>query len=467
MRSLALVVWVTLFFSSSALANYSQSKHWFYSQSYEDRIAVQLLLIFTGDYVAIVDATFGKRTYEALLNYQYRKGFQPDGVLDDQEFGQLMADGGSVMEKVGFEFRDEPKTGVTLGIPENLFSAIEPTKRGMRWTAKDQLIELETLRIPHYDTGYRQLFERLSRENRNRSVEYKLYRNDYFIVSGTTRDKDFYLRAFRTERDTRGFSLSWNTEISALMDRVAVAMSNSLTFFDGSQTANRPRQPDTAYSNLDAPSSKSQPKQTSSSGSGYFVSEKGHIGTNYHVIENCSRLEVTGFGLARVIKQDELNDLAIVRISSGAIASHAKFRPLPVRRGEAVYVLGFPFSSILGNSLTISEGIVSSPSGIGGDVRHFSLSAPVQPGNSGGPVLDASGSVIGTVVAKLDAMKTLEVAGSLPENVNFAVQGNMMATLMASANIEPTYAVDAEEKSSAAVASLAEQFTVQIVCHPS
>lgn len=449
-----------LFVSTIALANQSQSKNWFYSQSYEDRITVQLLLIFTGDYAAIVDATFGKRTYEALLSFQYRNGFPADGVLSARELDELMIEGGSVMEKVGFEFRDEPTTGITLGIPEKLFVSMEPTRRGIRWTSRDDIIELETLRIPSSQTGYKQLFARLSKESRSRNIEYKLFRNNYFIVSGTTRGKDFYLRMFRTKHDTRGFSLSWEREVSTLMDRVAVAMSNSLTFFDGAQRADLPRAPGQGAPKPEVPRS----NQTRSYGSGYFISPEGHIGTNFHVIDGCARLQVAGHGSAEVVKIDEANDLAIIQTQTTNQLSFAKFRPMPVRRGEDVFVLGFPLSDILGNDLNISEGIVSSLSGIRGDVRHFSVSAPVQPGNSGGPVLDASGNSIGTVVAKLDAMTTLEVAGSLPENVNFAIQGNMMATLMSSANIEPSYSLENVEKSSADVASLAESFVVQIIC---
>jgi serine protease Do len=152
MRYLFLTVCFYLCFCESAHASYSQSKDWFYSQSYEDRIALQLLLIFSGDYVAIVDATFGKRTYEAILGFQYRNGFPTDGVLNDRELDQLMAEGGSVMEEVGFEFRDVPNTGITLGIPENLFVSMEATQRGVRWTGRNKIIELETLRIPHYET---------------------------------------------------------------------------------------------------------------------------------------------------------------------------------------------------------------------------------------------------------------------------------------------------------------------------
>jgi serine protease Do len=164
-------------------------------------------------------------------------------------------------------------------------------------------------------------------------------------------------------------------------------------------------------------------------------------------------------------RSDATNDLAIIQVETTKSHTVAKFRSAPVRRGEEIFVLGFPFSDLLGNNLTISEGIVSSLAGIGGDVRNFHLSAPVQPGNSGGPVLDASGDLVGTVVAKLDAMKTLELAGTLPENVNFAVHGNMMAILMSSANIEPSYAAPTDDMSAADVSSKAESFTVQVLCN--
>lgn len=466
MRTFVLSVWISLCLCVSAVADYAQSKSWFYSKSFEDRISIQLLLIFSGDYVAIVDATFGKRTYESLISFQSRHGFAADGVLNQREYEALRTEGGSVMNKVGFEFRDEPSSGVTLGIPEKLFVSVDPTRRGARWTSKDRLIELETLQIPNYDTDYRQLYERLSAESRTRRVEYKVFRNDYFVVSGTTKGKKFYLRLFKTRNDTRGFSLSWVDELSALMDRVAVAMSNSLTYYDGSSQANLAPQPQQPSPSISSEPTTEPGQSRSSSGSGYFVSNQGHIGTNAHVISDCGIINVVGHGRAFVVKVDEVNDLAIIQVNTQKSHAVASFRPIPVRRGEQVYVLGFPFGALLGDNLTISEGIVSSLAGIGGDVRHFNLSAPVQPGNSGGPVLDASGAIIGTVVSKLDAIKTLELAGSLPENVNFAVRGNMMAALMASVNVEPDYSLanDGEGKNAADIASEAENFTVQITC---
>jgi serine protease Do len=465
MRVLIASVLFLLSFSNLAFANYNQSKNWFYSKDRDERIVIQLLLIFTGDYVAIVDAAFGKRTYDALRQFQLKHNENPDGVLSERELRLLWDQGGSVMEKVGFEFRDDLSTGITLGIPESLFVSMEPTERGTRWIDKNGIIELETLRIPQFETSYEQLYRRLAAENSNRRIEYKFFRNNNFIVSGTNRGKKFYLRMFRTRSDTRGFSLAWDGEVGALMDRVSVAMSNSLSFYDGSEAARSPQiKNQTPPVSSVVPPPKTTP-QNRSSGSGYFVTADGHVGTNHHVIEECASIRVAGHGPARLVKVDATNDLAIIQVETTKSHTVAKFRSAPVRRGEEIFVLGFPFSDLLGNNLTISEGIVSSLAGIGGDVRNFHLSAPVQPGNSGGPVLDASGDLVGTVVAKLDAMKTLELAGTLPENVNFAVHGNMMAILMSSANIEPSYAAPTDDMSAADVSSKAESFTVQVLCN--
>lgn len=466
MRRIALTLLFLLTFSISSYAEYNQSKRWFDSKPEQERLEIQLLLIFTGDYIAIVDAAFGNRTYEALRKFQHKNNLAPDGVLSERELRLLWKQGGAVMQDVGFKLRDDLTTGVSLGVPENLFVSIQPTKRGMRWTGKNQLIELETLRIPNVETEYVELYRRLSKESPDRRVEYKFYRDDNFIISGTNRGKDFYLRMLRTRRDTRGFSLSWNEEVSAVMERVSVAMSNSLSLFNGSTASNpvmRPGPiPNTEWG---GEASETNTSQQRSAGSGYFVSQSGHIGTNNHVIEGCTHISVADYGPAQLVKSDQTNDLAIIKVETNNDHTVAHFRTAPVRRGEEIFVLGFPFSDLLGNNLTISEGIVSSLAGIGGDVRNFQMSAPVQPGNSGGPVLDASGDLVGTVVAKLDAMKTLELAGSLPENVNFAVHGNMMAILMASANLVPAYAVPSERMSAADVSSKAEKFTVQIICN--
>jgi S1-C subfamily serine protease len=77
---------------------------------------------------------------------------------------------------------------------------------------------------------------------------------------------------------------------------------------------------------------------------------------------------------------------------------------------------------MLSSDFTVTTGIVSSLSGLLNDTRHLQISAAVQPGNSGGPLFDTSGQLIGVVVAKLDARTVIKVTGTIPENINFAIK---------------------------------------------
>ena len=104
----------------------------------------------------------------------------------------------------------------------------------------------------------------------------------------------------------------------------------------------------------------------------------------------------------------------------------------PVRTGDAVFTLGFPQVQLQGAEAKFTDGSISSLSGIAGDPKFFQISVPVQPGNSGGPLLDASGNVVGIVVSRLDAIGTLLATGSLPQNVNYALKSSFVLPLLES-----------------------------------
>ena len=90
--------------------------------------------------------------------------------------------------------------------------------------------------------------------------------------------------------------------------------------------------------------------------------------------------------------------------------------------GDSVTAIGFPFHGLLTSDLTVTTGIINSLSGILNDSRFMQISAPVQPGNSGGPLLDTSGHIVGVVAEKLNALKIAKATGSIPENINFAIK---------------------------------------------
>ena len=173
-----------------------------------------------------------------------------------------------------------------------------------------------------------------------------------------------------------------------------------------------------------------------SSGSGIVISESGYILTNDHVVDGCRELWVRRYGdigrAAAVLHRDAANDLALV-VAEGAIgaAAVAAFRTgVPVRAGESIAAYGFPLAGTLSSSGNIVSGNITAVTGVADDVRYFQISAPVQPGNSGGPLLDFSGSVVGIVNAKLNELAWARKTGDIPQNVNFAIKANVILSFL-------------------------------------
>jgi S1-C subfamily serine protease len=171
-----------------------------------------------------------------------------------------------------------------------------------------------------------------------------------------------------------------------------------------------------------------------SAGSGFFVTTDGYFVTNHHVIADASRIRVqTAAGAlpATVVRADATNDLAILRVEG-------QFKALPVRgsRGlklaDLVSTLGFPNPDLQGQEAKYSSGEVAALSGPGDDPRFLQISMPIQPGNSGGPLVDSAGCVVGVVVAPLDKIATLKLTAGPAENVNYAVKGTILLGVLES-----------------------------------
>jgi hypothetical protein len=208
-----------------------------------------------------------------------------------------------------------------------------------------------------------------------------------------------------------------------------------------------------------------------SSGSGVVIGTKGEILTNFHVVEACQKITVRlasgNSQLSALVARDERNDLALIRLAGtdNSPASIAMFREgLPVRAGDAIVALGYPLSGILATDANVSVGNVSALSGIADDSRYLQISAPVQPGNSGGPLLDASGHLVGVVTSKLNALRVARFTGDIPENVNFALKAEVARTFLDSKGIEYQMARSDKQLSAADVGEMARAFTVHIEC---
>jgi hypothetical protein len=182
----------------------------------------------------------------------------------------------------------------------------------------------------------------------------------------------------------------------------------------------------------EAPSSGSDnsasPDSPTATGTGFFITDDGYLITNNHVVKGATKVRLlTSAGLidAKVVQVDAGNDLALLKATG-------RFSPLPIspsrsaRLGSTVATVGFPDIGLQGFAPKLAKGEIASLAGAADDPRYFQISVPVQPGNSGGALVDAHGNVVGIVAAKLDAGVALETSGALPENVNYAVKSSFL-----------------------------------------
>jgi uncharacterized protein len=201
--------------------------------------------------------------------------------------------------------------------------------------------------------------------------------------------------------------------------------------------------------------------------SGFFVSHEGDLITDNHVIEGCRELRVVRddkSNTARVVGTDPAADLAVLRVpdKAGDIAS---FRTELEKPGEAVIVAGYPLQGLLTSKASVTTGIISALAGPKEDKNLIQITAPVQPGNSGGPLVDARGTVIGVIVSKLNSLRVARATGLLPENINFAIKGDLVRALLDKNGIK--YDASTSKFEQLATPEIAEKvfkFTAMVQC---
>lgn len=182
-------------------------------------------------------------------------------------------------------------------------------------------------------------------------------------------------------------------------------------------------------------SSSRNDNKTTSTGSGFFLTSDGIIATNAHVIKGSKEIVVSlavednliDYN-AKVLLSDNTNDVALVQIID---EDFKKLPPIPYgfseysEIGSRVFTIGFPLNEIMGSNYKVTDGIISANSGFNDDIRFYQISVPLQPGNSGGPLFDSEGNIIGITTARLNA----EVLNTKSENVNYAIKSAYLYNL--------------------------------------
>lgn len=202
-------------------------------------------------------------------------------------------------------------------------------------------------------------------------------------------------------------------------------------------------------------------------GTGFFVNSSGQALTNHHVVDGCKEVRVAGQDSAiKVVTSDTVNDLALLQIQGKTNAATLTDEPAKLRQGEDVVVYGYPLNSILSSGGNLTPGTVSALSGLGNNSNQIQITAPIQPGSSGSPVLDKKGNIVGVVAMKLSDSKMAKATGQIGQNVNFAVNGQTVKAFLDANKV--SYKTGggffSREKSNADIAEDARKWTVVLEC---
>jgi len=227
--------------------------------------------------------------------------------------------------------------------------------------------------------------------------------------------------------------------------------------------------PKAVAAKTDAPSSTKSGKTEGHTGTGFVISASGHIITNHHVIDGCigdikGNLTGQAASTLRVVNSDPTSDLALLQGPAESFKTFARIRDRTIHSGDSIVAIGFPFHGLLSSDFTVTTGIVSSLSGMLNDTSRLQISAAIQPGNSGGPLLDTSGAIVGMVSAKLDALRIARYTGSIPENISFAIKTGAIRDFLDNSVVPYETAAPGTELKTADIAANARAYTLLISC---
>jgi S1-C subfamily serine protease/peptidoglycan hydrolase-like protein with peptidoglycan-binding domain len=488
-----------------------------------ERRDLQAALIWTGDYVGLVDGDFGPMTRAAVRSFQAREGRLVTGFVDRGDADALVAARDRQMSAAGWQLVEDGPLGIAVGIPTRFFAGVAATDLGKQAEGAGEAggALLSLLSLEGGRETLEQLREAALAEVARDRDRYETSDAASFTISGIAGGRVLYSYAVRTGDRVRGFLLSYDTGQRSLLDPVAIAMRSSFRQreiaaaprLEDALAARPPRRetqprpdprpvpertnpreatPRSPYAasgvagRREDPSARRPPRETApqtprpdrrppdpgpdagevdSTGTGFYVSLDGRILTNQHVVDGCRRMIVDGKDDAEVLATDEDNDLALLSLpQTREETAVAKFAPIAPRLNSDVTVVGYPLYGLLGG-LNVTRGVVSALSGLRGNMTFIQISAEVQPGNSGGPALNEKGYVIGVVQSKLDALRLSRISGDIPQNINFAVRADVAQAFLIREGVKPlTGPADRADLPPADLAEEAQRFTVLLQC---
>jgi serine protease Do len=435
--------------------------------TYTERRFLQAALAFEGHYVGLFDGDWGRMSQEAMQRYTVNEfGSQPEewhtAMLALSFFERYQSD--------GWDMRYFPALKMSLMLPLTSLIVDAPTEHLLNYRHRNSSLAVSVGR--HSVATASNLHRYTMNAHSNNETPYSVRKDNIAISTATTRDgTKLYTRSNYIDGGWSTIMVSakpWDLNtLQAVSSSIAKGNSAPLDITRGGKLIEVVKKTialstSADETDIEPPRTLNKPDRTGGSGSGFVVSASGHILTNAHVVKDCSAILVDGISATLVDASSEF-DLALLQANLEDSKRVAVFSASPAMLNSDVTAVGFPYAGLLGG-INVTRGSISSLKGLGGDSNTFQITAPVQSGNSGGPVLASDGEVVGVVVSKLDATLMAQKGGDVPQNVNFAIRGEIAKLFLAQNQVEAILSLDNVALAPEQLAKSAANFTTFIEC---
>lgn len=374
-----------------------------------ERLAMQLDLIWSGDYRGLADGEFSDRLVDAVKDYQKRNKLKVTGLLAPEERASLAAAVAPRQDAAGWHMAEDPVTGARVGIPAKFATKVTPGSNGTRWSSEQGQLQIETFRI---DTGatLEAVFDQQKKMPRRRVSGSSLL-SDSFVIIGMQGLKKMRVVGFVRDGEVRGLTILYDQAMEGSIDPLVMPISGTyLPFAQGLALAGVAE----------------APRRKVEYGTGVFVSAAGHVLTDRRVVEGCQIITLPGLGHAERVAEDRDAGLALLRING---VSGQGVAPLAAGDDDAssVTLVGVadPAAQAGGGVVSVATARV--------DSNAHSLDPTPAPGFSGAAAFSASGRLAGVVrlhpVLTSSAAPAAAQGGVVPaEAIRRFLQGNNVAS---------------------------------------
>lgn len=443
--------------------------------SSDDQRYTQLGLAFQGHYNGLLDGKWGRLSQRALDSYA---AAEFSTAPENWQLAALAFDTFSLIEQDGWAmFHNDwlqmsylfPMTAGREGSHTDIFTNWEHRGNSLRYSFARTPVERASA-IHTY----------VSEADSTAAGPYTVRRDNFAVTRATAADGNLLYARSRyvggywstvlisaQRADAKIFGAVTSSIVDGYSPAIVITQGGALNTYITETIALLEQEDDTDAHEPEQVATATAPAQTGvpdlrGTGSGFIVTAKGSVLTNAHVVEGCSSITAGGMP-AKIVETSDTFDLALLTVETDKELAFARFAAAPAPLNSDVTVMGYPLSQDLGG-LNVTRGAISAAKGLGGDAVNMQITAPIQPGNSGGPVIDRNGAIVGVVVSKLDEQKYVASRGITPQNVNFAIRGEIAKLFLFQNDVSPALQEGMEVIDPVDLARQGSAYTVLVEC---